>query len=148
MANFLSNAFLSIFMDKKARETLERRKGKAAPESKKKVKAKGKGKTKSKNKSKGKAAANRPPARQPEPTLSPEDAAERLAQKIASAETAIAQRSEMRGELSGERGELIFKALQIQKAKADVFKDIDEEQFRKLQGLAQKMMLGGRPEDR
>ncbi len=151
MANFLKKAFLSIFMDKSARETMERR-----------------------NEAKKKLANPQPPAAQevtsqpiqqappkaanaPVPqherplkgvTAEEEQVAALLAQKIASAEESIADRVLKKKSMGGERGELIMNALRIQKAKAEVFKDLSDDEFRKLQGLAQQMMLGGAPKDR
>ncbi|MCW9034782.1 MAG: hypothetical protein OQK35_02260 [Alphaproteobacteria bacterium] len=148
MANFFSKIFFSVFMDKSARETMERRQ-----EAKRKLN--------SPELFAEKKDTDKPIQQPPKPqptaavprhqrplkgvTQEEEQVAALLAQKIASAEDSIADRVLKKKSMSGERGELIMNALRIQKAKSDVFNELSDEEFRKLQGLAQKMMLGGTP---
>jgi len=163
MANFISNAFLSLVMDKSARETRERRKQilKDIKEGKSPTKKSAKKSAKTtKKKSVSAKPAEKPQNSAPQPVLSAqgkvlkgvtpaeENIAMMLAEKIARAEDAIHERGQKKKTWTGDRGELIVNALRIQKAKADVFRDIDDDQFRKLQGLAQQMMLGGSSKDR
>ena len=161
MANFISKALLSLVMDKSARETMERRK--KVLKDLKDGKPIEKPIEKPMKKTAKKAVGPRPkPQRKtvpekttpPQPVLSAEgkvlkgvtqaeeNDALMLVEKIARAEEAIVERQKTKKTLTGARGELIANALRIQKAKADVFGDLDDEQLRKLQGLAQKMMLG------
>lgn len=156
MANFISKALLSLVMDKSARETMERRQKvlKDLKESKKVV-----GAPKSPIKPRAKPQ-HQQPEKLPSPVLSAqgkvlkgvtqaeEKDALMLVEKIARAEEAIQERSKKKKMLTGKRGELIVNALRIQKAKADVFRELDNEQYEKLQGLAQQMMLGLTPKDR
>lgn len=167
MANIFSKALLSLVMDKNARETLERRKkvlkdlkdGK--PLEKPILKAAAKSAKRAAPATKKAAVQNGglpKNAPQKNATLQPvlsaegkvlkgvtkaeENDAMMLVERIARAEEAIVERQKTKKTLTGARGELIANALRIQKAKADVFGDLDDEQLRKLQGLAQKMMLG------
>ncbi|MBF0249556.1 MAG: hypothetical protein HQL35_02885 [Alphaproteobacteria bacterium] len=113
----ISNALLSLFLDKKARQALEHTKERAHPH----------------------APHHAPLAPPPPPEETQEDIKRQLDAKI----DAVKEKGP--GGIPKDRRQLIQEARRVHSAKQDVLKDLSPEQRLKLQVLAMKAMLPSKP---